>query len=84
MAQMASTNPNGHAPCRNPYADPSRQDAENAKTNQELRFSKAYVTSIAVTANNPKSDSGLIIQAVARGMDLFNWVVIPPSMARKL
>jgi hypothetical protein len=39
--QIASTRPNGHAPCRNPYADPSAQDAAKAKMNQWLRSSKA-------------------------------------------
>jgi hypothetical protein len=53
-AQTASTSPKGHAPCKKPYADPRRQDPANARTNQGLRFSREYVTSIAVTATSPK------------------------------
>src|ERR1700680_78982 len=37
--QTASTSPNGQAPCRNPYTDPSTQDPANPNTNQRLRFS---------------------------------------------
>src|SRR5579872_6114851 len=35
----ASTNPNGHAPCRNPYADPRTHDPAKASVNQRLRCS---------------------------------------------
>jgi hypothetical protein len=41
IAQIASTSPNGHAPCRKPYAEPSAHDPANASTNQWLRSSSA-------------------------------------------
>ena len=34
QAPMASTIPNGHAPCRKPYAESSQQEKVNAKTNR--------------------------------------------------
>ena len=37
----ASTAPNGHAPCRNPYVEPSAQAAAKPSTNQWLRRSSA-------------------------------------------
>jgi hypothetical protein len=37
--QMASTIPNGHAPCRKPYTDPSAQAPANARTNHALKSS---------------------------------------------
>ena len=39
--QMASTTPNGQAPCKKPYADPRAHDPANANTNQWLRSSSA-------------------------------------------
>jgi glycogen operon protein len=39
--QIASTIPNGHAPCRNPYADAHTQATAKASTNQGLRSSRA-------------------------------------------
>lgn len=41
IAQTASTTPNGHAPCRNPYTDPRTQEAANPNTNHALRGSSA-------------------------------------------
>jgi hypothetical protein len=40
-AQTASTSPNGHAPCKKPYAEPSPHEKANAKMNHELRCSSA-------------------------------------------
>lgn len=40
-AQIDSTSPNGQAPCRNPYTEPSAQEAANARMNQGLRSSSA-------------------------------------------
>ena len=51
--QIASTIPNGQAPWRKPYIDPSMHDKANPKIYQRLRASNAQHMSIAVTANNP-------------------------------
>src|ERR1700722_17919475 len=39
-AQIASIRPNGQAPCRKPYTEPSPQAPAKAKLNQGLRSSK--------------------------------------------
>ena len=41
IAQTASTKPNGQAPCKKPYSEPSKQAIAKARTNQWLRFSSA-------------------------------------------
>jgi hypothetical protein len=41
MDQTASTNPNGQAPCRKPYAEPNAHATANPRMNHELRFSNA-------------------------------------------
>jgi hypothetical protein len=40
-AQIASITPNGQAPCKKPYAEPSAQEMANARTNHGLRSSSA-------------------------------------------
>ena len=65
IAQTASIAPNGQAPTRNPYTEASTHAPANARTNHELRLSKAYVTSMALTATTPNQVSGLIRGAAA-------------------
>ena len=40
-AQTASTTPNGHAPCKKPYAEPSPHETAKPRMNHRLRCSKA-------------------------------------------
>ncbi len=39
--QTNSTTPNGHAPCRKPYADAAKQAPANSRTKMRERFSSA-------------------------------------------